>query len=160
MGVFISRKTWRMPKQVMAHWANSSFVQVIVNKLRRRRAFQILALPEPSRFPAHKCLASSTYIIHWINVSFEHLLWSVKPLHFTPSHRNFPRTTFLSLWNPLHKVRRLFMNENTFLGTEIKTRAIASVSALGIKVTLRLINDGFEQIELFSLPSKSPEVTR
>ena len=52
------------------------------------------------------------------------------------------------------------MNENTFLGTEIKTRAIASVSALGIKVTLRLINDGFEQIELFLLPSKSPEVTR
>lgn len=41
------------------------------------------------------------------------------------------------------------MNENTFLGTEIKTRAIASVSALGIKVTFELINDGFEQIEQF-----------
>ena len=52
------------------------------------------------------------------------------------------------------------MNENTFSGTEIKTRAIASVSALGIKVTLRLINDGFEQIEQFLLSGKSPEVAR
>ena len=52
------------------------------------------------------------------------------------------------------------MNENTFSGTEIKTRAIASVSALGIKVTLRLINDGFEQIEQFLLSGKSPGVAR
>jgi len=52
------------------------------------------------------------------------------------------------------------MNENTFSGTEIKTRAIASVYALAIKVTLRLINDGFKQIEQFLLSGKSPEVAR
>ena len=136
------------------------FFKSLLSKLRRTRAsFQILALPEPSRFPAHKCLASSSYIIHWINISFEYLLWSIKPPHFLPSHRTFQWTTFLSLWKPLHKVRRL-MSENTFSGTEIKMRAIASVSALGIKVTLRLFNDGFEQIKLFLLSGRSPEVAR
>lgn len=80
----------------------------LLSKLRRTRAsFRILALPEPSRFPAHKSLASSSYIIHWINISFEYLLWSIQPPHFLPSHRNFQWTTFLSLWKPLHKVRRL-----------------------------------------------------
>ena len=52
------------------------------------------------------------------------------------------------------------MSENTFSGTEIKTRAIASVSALGIKVTLRLFNDGFKQIKLFLLSGRSPKVAR
>ena len=41
------------------------FFKSLLSKLRRTRAsFRILALPEPSRFPAHKCLASSSYIIH------------------------------------------------------------------------------------------------
>ena len=53
------------------------------------------------------------------------------------------------------------MKESTFSGTEVKMRAVAGLLvSVSVRVTLRLVNDGFEQTELFSLPSKSSEVTR
>lgn len=85
-------------------------------------------------------------------------MWSIKSPHSLPSHRHFPWTTFLSLWNPLLKFRRLFTKEKTFSSTEIKMRAVAALSwyQWGWHL-LRVINGGFEQTELFSLSGKSPE---
>lgn len=75
--------------------------------------------------------------------------------------RHFPRTTFPRLWSPLHKVRRIFTEKNTFSSTDIKTRAAAAFSWSQNRWGWHFTEgDGwwlFKKMEMFSLSGKSPD---